>query len=320
MLNIFKWIKNLYSDKNLFAYESFILDSVIANLSDELVTIVSSQINELRCYNRQFGRKEVNFSYPINSSAQSLASKESRELLRLKIGGLDNSEIMTVDIIIYRGLLGGMTFHKYPKKFFKGISFANNNYPQIIESKLLCDPMIPDNDLCDKEIISDQLTGWVKSCYDRGMLINLKPPLEHNERQSYIDAFDTKFPDDYLEFLNQADYGELNGHLPSGYASLVERKHETWVYGNLIKGLRTQDPIIRLPFHNGLYYMIADISLIGSLVVRAGEYTGEVILMQYDDGDWETSLNTTSFVEAVNKTLQMLYEKHEFDIKEQIFI
>lgn len=320
MFNLFKYIKNLYSKKNsFFDYERFILESVTENLNSELAVIASSQINELSCSSRQFGCKEVTFVNSHINQDLSFASKESRELMRFRIQRTDKDEIMTVDIIIYKGLLGGMTFHQYPKKFFKGVSFSHNS-PKVIESKLLCNPMIIDNILSEEEVDPTKLTGWVKSCYDRGLFTNLKPPLEPSERQSYIEACDTKFPDDYLEFLNQADYGELNGHLPAGYASLVERRHETWCGGYLIKGLRTRDPIIRCPFHECLYYMIADICFIGALVVRAGEYTGEVVLMQYDDGDYETPLNTTSFVEAINKSLKLSYEKDDIDIEEQIFI
>ena len=319
MFNLFKYIKNLYSKKNsFFDYERFILESVTENLNGELAVIASRQINELSFHARNFGGKEVKLSYHHNNSGQSFACMGEREFMRFTVQRAD-SETMKVDVLINYGGIDSLLFRKYPKKFFKNVNFANNP-PKITESKLLCNPMTPDNDLSEEKIDPTKLTGWVKSCYDRGFFTDLRQPIESNERESYLAGFDTKFPDDYLEFLKQADYGELNGSLPVGREPEVEGEHETLIYGNLIKGLRTYDPIIRGLLHKGLYYMIADVGLIGPLVVRAGDYTGEVVLLKNDDGLWETPLNTTSLVDAINKTLQILYEKHEVAVSEQIYI
>lgn len=320
MFNIFKYIKNLYSKKNsFFDYERFILERVTENLNGELAVIASRQINELSFHARNFGGKEVQFSYHHNNSGQSFACMGEREFMRFTVQRADN-ETMKVDVLINGGGLGSIIFRGYPKKFFRRVNFSSNP-PRIIESKLLCNPMIPDNNLSEEKIDPTKLTGWVKSCYDRGFFTDLRRPLEQNERESYLAGFDTKFPDDYLEFLNQADYGELNGHLPVGKEPVEECVDpKPWVYGNLIKGLRTYDPIIRGLLHKGLYYMIADVGLIGPLVVCAGDYTGEVVLLKNDDGLWETPLNTTSLVDAINKTLQILYEKHEVAVSEQIYI
>ena len=336
-----EFIKRLFKyNKEFYPYEQCVINSISESLDVRSRMVFQEQLRCLKMYKRNFSGKEVVFclSYlkdykryahldekelrlvlsdqKTNDNYKCFECLDEAELLRFTLLRIDNRDKMKVDLMINNGEIDRLLFHKAPSKFFKGIPLSKA-IPHISEAKLLRNPMIASNELSNEIVKPETLSGWVKSCYDRRILINLRPPLEPNELKSFIDGFDTKFPDDYIEFLHQADYGEF--HLEKNVNDDIST-YEIGTMANVIKGMRTYEPIIRAVGDKCLYYMIADISIIGAIVMRAGDYSGEVVLIKYDDGDWETPLNTSSFVEAINKVLELVYKKCEVSLNDQVFI
>lgn len=294
--------------RNFYLYEKIVLSALTIYLKHDAINVVSKQLKTIALDKRIYG-KEILVKVKNYNTIPHFINTDERELLRITLLREDTNDTMKVDIIIKNGLIFKFLFYDYPKTFFKGVALSKTR-PKIIDAKVLFNPMVPSVKVSTDNIRYSELRGWMKSCYDRGLLINLKPPLELNERKSYIEAIDAKLPSDYIEFLDQADYGELT----------IGRQLYQETAGVYIKGLKTYDPIIRLPFYNSNYYMIADVSPIGSIVLRYGNYNLELLLLLYDDYDNEIPLNTISFVEAINKTFAILYEGDDISVEEQAFI
>lgn len=321
---IFRWITQKLKYRNQFyPYEYKVLEALILKLDHNACEILKYQMTKVSLYKRENLLREVGINHLNIYQLKDATFKfiEERELARVILCNIDNNLEMNAKIIIRRGCLADIIFNKPPKEFFRGVSLSDAKV-SIKDVKIWCDPMVVPSTIINQQINSKTLRGWVKSCHDRKLFTELYKPLPVNELDSYINAVDAKLPDDYIQYLKQADYGILDGCIPRRYLNIIEheKRESGFIIQNAIKGFRTINPISYISYDENSYYLLADMGLIGAIAIKDGDYTGQMILLEYSDMGTELLLKTGSFVEAINKVLGLVYEKCEVSTNDQVFI
>lgn len=289
---IVDWLKRVFRNNNkLHKFELDVINAVKNVLDDDAVNIIQNQIDNVRFVQRLSATngKEVNlYLSQKNDDKLQFPFSDTQELFaKIFIVKSNELKILKVDLWLVNGRLFSLLFSEAPSVFYSGRSYKNI-IPEIKDVKIWYNPIRTKNIYSNEFIKSFEFHGWLKEILPQVTMSELRMPLSSDTIKSYISRFDTKFPDDYLELVSQAE-----GVIIFNFCTIL--------------GLRSVNHVVTK--NNCNAYIIAEVSGCGALVVKYESYTGDIFLWSNFD-DCDEILVGTSLKEAINYSLNLMHKEH----------
>ena len=206
-----KWCKRLFVGAELRPYETVCLEAWKQRLADKLRLALEDQLDYFDYVERLAEAKKVNFWYldaetgPWPGELLFLTGDEGRATVAATVW-LRKKEPrsrarLRADITVYRGRFFSIDFDKPPLAFF-GIDKKSAEVP-IVDEIIIRDDLThgtaPPAPLADV----GRLEGWLAEWHSRRQLFDVLEPPAEAEREELLHSFDTVFPKDYLEAVEQ---------------------------------------------------------------------------------------------------------------------
>ncbi|UCH34931.1 MAG: hypothetical protein JSV65_00820 [Armatimonadota bacterium] len=265
-------LKRFFASAELRAYESLCLDGWKGVLSAEAVAILDRQ---LRLPNRRVQRGfagKVVVSYCLGDPDCEKLPPETRFLLQSETsitfasivirgkGPHKGPHSLKANILLSDGIFGALVFDRKPHTVFDYPKGVKRDEIEVIEVRVLIDPMCPEALATQPIPDSSALLGWVREWAETRQARDLRTPLSAGARERILQNLDARLPDDYLDVIAQTE------GLRMGACQ--------------VRGL---SEIPTVPEPEATFYILADIDDRGGVGVAQGGTDAELYYLDNDD-------------------------------------
>jgi len=245
----------------LNSLEKKLLSAVASHLAPDAQSLFKKQIEQINFVQRHALNKEVNLYCMRNGKAfydkclRFPFDQEEVKLSSILISNTDNHTKYDVAIWLIKGFLFSIEFSYSPKGLIA-------DQVEIINVKLLVDPMRPAKTKHKDSVNINALQGWILALAVKWHVTDLKEPLPKTEREDVISKLAIKLPSDYLELVTQTEGMKLDGCCILGLSEIRD-----------------------LLMERSNYYVLAEIEGKGVLALRQNSGDTEIKFIGFEEDD-----------------------------------